>query len=163
MLLLAVIIILFQGGRFADKFIVQDWPPVIGWGLAFAAVVVVVDVLISGWVPEDVTDDGGINELLFRSRPLWQIALLSLVVAVCEELLFRGAIQAAWGPYWTSIFFAAIHFRYLRHWLMTGMVFCISYGLGWIYIHTGTLWTAILAHFAIDFVMGCIIRYRRES
>jgi membrane protease YdiL (CAAX protease family) len=88
---------------------------------------------------------------------------MSFGVAFCEELLFRGAIQHAWGAYWTSVLFAAIHIRYLRHWLMTGLVFCISYGLGWVYVRTGTLWTPVIAHFLVDFVMGCIIRYRKES
>jgi len=50
----------------------------------------------------------------------------------------------------------------LQHWLMTGLVFGISYGLGWIYIQTGSLWTPIAAHFIIDFVMGCLLRYRRK-
>jgi CAAX amino terminal protease family. len=43
------------------------------------------------------------------------------------------------------------------------MVFSISYGLGWIMEYTGTLWTPILAHFLVDFIMGCIIRFRREE
>jgi membrane protease YdiL (CAAX protease family) len=126
-------------------------------------VVLGIDLLISRWVPKEVTDDGGINQMLFGNRPVWQIAALSLVVAVCEEVLFRGAIQYAWGPYWTSILFAAIHIRYLQHWLMTGMVFGISYGLGWIYEQTGSLWTPIAAHFVIDFAMGCILRFSKEE
>jgi hypothetical protein len=133
------------------------------WGAVLAGGVLLSDLLISRFVPEEVTDDGGINELIFASRPFYQIALLALFVSFCEELLFRGAIQHAWGPYWTSVLFAAIHFRYLRHWLMTGLVFCISYGLGWVYLRTGTLWTPIFAHFIVDLVMGCIIRYRRDS
>lgn len=133
------------------------------WGVGFAAAVIALDLVVSRWVPPEVTDDGGINELLFRNRPLWHIAVISIVVSFCEELLFRGAIQAYWGPYWTSILFAAIHIRYLQHWLMTGLVFSISYGLGWIYEYTGTLWTPIIAHAVIDFVMGCILRYRRED
>jgi membrane protease YdiL (CAAX protease family) len=133
------------------------------WGIGFAMVVLAVDGLISRWIPEDVADDGGINDMLFRSRPLWHIAVLSFVVAVCEELLFRGAVQHWLGPYWTSILFAAVHVRYLKHWLMTGLVFSISYGLGWIAIRTGTLWTPIIAHFMIDFIMGAIIRYRGKT
>lgn len=133
------------------------------WGLSFAAVVLIADLFISRFVPKEVTDDGGINQMLFGNRTVWQIALLSLFVSICEELLFRGAIQHAWGPYWTSILFAAIHFRYLQHWLMTGLVFSISYGLGWIYEHTGSLWTPVIAHFAIDFVMGCILRFSKEE
>lgn len=49
-----------------------------------------VDFLLTHIVPEDSMDDGGINELLFGKRPLWHIVVISAVVAVCEELLFRG-------------------------------------------------------------------------
>lgn len=136
---------------------------IVMWGGLFAVLVLLTDVFAGRWVPEEVTDDGGINRMLFENRPVWHIVLISLIVAVCEEILFRGAIQHAIGAYWTSIVFAAVHVRYLKHWIMTGLVFSISYGLGWIYIQTGTLLTPILAHFIIDFVMGSIIRFRRES
>ncbi|WP_199614987.1 CPBP family intramembrane glutamic endopeptidase [Paenibacillus alkalitolerans] len=133
------------------------------WGAGFAGAVLAVDALISRWIPEDVTDDGGINDKLFGNRSILQIVLISFIVAVCEEMLFRGAVQHMIGPYWTSILFASMHFRYLRHWLMTGLVFSISYGLGWIAIQSGTLWTPIAAHFIIDMVMGLIIRFRRRA
>jgi len=160
-LLLGILIVFFQSRNVFDLF---AWPAdrsVWLWAVGFAAAAVVVDFLVSRWVPEEMMDDGGINEMIFRNRPLWHIALLSFVVAVCEELLFRGAVQHAFGPYWTSILFAAVHVRYLRHWLLTGLVFSISYGLGKLYMVTGTLWAPVAAHFAIDFIMGCFIRYRR--
>jgi len=133
------------------------------WGGGLALLVLLFDLSISRFVPEEASDDGGVNERIFRSRPIWHIAVISFVVAVCEELLFRGAVQHAFGPYWTSILFAAIHVRYLRHWIPTGMVFAISYGLGWIMEYTGALWAPIMAHFLVDFIMGCIIRLRREE
>jgi len=132
------------------------------WAAALAAAVIAFDLGISRWVPEEAMDDGGVNERIFRKRPIWHIALISLVVAVCEELLFRGAIQSSIGPYWTSILFAAIHVRYLRHWIPTGMVFGISYGLGLLYEFSGTLWAPIMTHFLFDFIMGLIIRLRRD-
>ncbi|MGG1313502.1 MULTISPECIES: CPBP family intramembrane glutamic endopeptidase [Cohnella] len=132
------------------------------WAAALAAAVIAFDLGISRWVPEEAMDDGGVNERIFRKRPIWHIALISLVVAVCEELLFRGAIQSSIGPYWTSILFAAIHVRYLRHWIPTGMVFGISYGLGLLYEFAGTLWAPIMTHFLFDFIMGLIIRLRRD-
>lgn len=162
-LIVAVVILLFQKQQLSAIFSIAPGYRILVWSICFAAAVLVVDLLISSKVPPEVTDDGGINEKIFKNRPLWHIALLSLVVAICEELLFRGAIQASWGPYWTSILFAAIHIRYLQHWLMTGLVFGISYGLGWIYIQTGSLWTPIAAHFLIDFIMGCILRFRSEE
>jgi len=162
--LFGIIIIMFQrDNRFVDAWITTAAFDVFLWGGGFAAAVLLTDWAVSRFVPEHVTDDGGINEKIFRFRPLWHIAFISLIVAICEEVLFRGALQHVMGPYWTSIVFAAIHIRYLRHWIMTGLVFSISYGLGWIYIQTGTIWTPIFAHFAIDFIMGCIIRYRRDD
>ncbi|MCR8634428.1 MULTISPECIES: CPBP family intramembrane glutamic endopeptidase [Paenibacillus] len=160
---IACIVMLFQKPSLGAMLSLEKGIYIPIWGIAFAAAVLLVDILVSRWVPAEVMDDGGINEMIFKNRPLWHIALLSLIVAICEEWLFRGAIQASWGPYWTSILFAAIHIRYLQHWIMTGLVFSISYGLGWIYIQTGSLWTPIIAHFVIDFIMGCIIRYRRED
>ncbi|RAV18558.1 CPBP family intramembrane glutamic endopeptidase [Paenibacillus contaminans] len=162
-LVIGLIVFFFQKNKFWEHLSFGEPLKIIGWGLGFAAAFIAVDLLISRFVPEDVADDGGINEKLFGRRPIWHIALISAVVAICEELLFRGAVQHAFGAYWTSILFAAIHIRYLRHWIMTGLVFGVSYGLGWIYEQSGTLWAPIIAHFAIDFVMGCMIRFRREA
>ncbi|MFC5403849.1 type II CAAX prenyl endopeptidase Rce1 family protein [Cohnella soli] len=162
-LIIGIAWLLFQGRNpFVLFELPEDWSFAI-WGAGLAALVLVFDLAISRFVPEEASDDGGINEKLFRNRPVWHIAALSLIVAVCEETLFRGAIQHALGPYWTSILFAAIHVRYLRHWVPTGMVFGISYGLGWIMIQTGTILAPILAHFLVDLTMGCIIRFRREQ
>jgi len=161
--IIGIVVVFFQSRSAIGLFKLPTSPAAWGWAALFAAAVLALDWLIARWVPEDVTDDGGINKKLFGRRPLWHIALLSLIVAICEELLFRGAVQHAFGPYWTSILFAAIHVRYLRHWLMTGMVFAISYGLGKLYVWTGSLWAPIAAHFLIDFVMGCIIRYRKDE
>lgn len=158
-LLIGLIIVLFQRNNPLRLLAPADPAKTFLWGAGFAAVVLAGDFLISRFVPEEVTDDGGVNERLFGNGPVWHIVLISLVVSICEEFLFRGAIQHAWGPYWTSILFAAIHIRYLQHWLMTGMVFGISYGLGWIYLQSGTLWSPILAHFVIDLTMGLILRF----
>lgn len=162
-LFIGMILLLFQRNNPLHFLALPDPGKAVVWGIGFALAVLISDLLITRFVPEEVTDDGGVNQRLFGNRPVWHIAVLSLIVAFCEELLFRGAIQHAWGPYWTSILFAAIHVRYLRHWLMTGMVFGISYGMGWIYIRTGTLWCPVIAHFTIDFVMGLILRFRKET
>lgn len=135
----------------------------VAWGLGLAAIMLAVDFLLTYVVPEESMDDGGINQLLFGKRPLWHIVLIAAVVSICEELLFRGAVQHSFGPYWTSILFAVIHVRYLRHWIPTGWVFLSSYGLGYIYIHSGSLWAPILCHFFIDLFSGLVIRYRRET
>jgi len=162
-LLIGCIWILFQHRNPLRLIFLPEGYEFLVWGAGLAAAVVAVDLLLSRWIPEEASDDGGVNERIFRTRPVWHIVLLSLIVAVCEEVLFRGAVQHSFGPYWTSILFAAIHVRYLKHWIPTGLVFAISYALGWIYIRTGTLWAPIAAHFIIDTVMGLIIRYRRDA
>lgn len=155
--------VLFQHQNLIQLFTLPKELAFLLWGIGFAVAVIAVDLLISRFIPEEAADDGGVNDRIFRRRPIWHIAVISFVVAVCEELLFRGAVQHAIGPYWTSIVFATIHVRYLRHWIPTGLVFSISYGLGWIYIESGSIWAPIIAHFLIDLIMGLIIRFRRES
>lgn len=162
-LIIGIVIVLLQG---RNVFRLFEWPSsdnFLLWGAGLAALLMAVNLALSKFVSEEATDDGGINERMFQNRPVWHIAALAFIISVCEELLFRGAIQHAFGAYWTSILFAAIHVRYLRHWVPTGLVFAISYGLGWSMTHTGTIWTPIFAHFLIDFIMGCIIRFRREK
>ncbi|QAY66190.1 CPBP family intramembrane glutamic endopeptidase [Paenibacillus protaetiae] len=161
-LIIGLIWLLFQRQNIFHLFKLPGNWEFAAWGAGLAAAVVAADLLLAKWVPEEASDDGGINEMLFRRRPIWHIVLICLVVSICEELLFRGAVQHSFGPYWTSIIFAAIHVRYLRHWIPTGLVFSISYGLGWIYIQTGTIWAPIVTHFIVDLIMGLIIRYRRE-
>lgn len=161
--IIGLIVVLLQGRNAIDIF---RWPGTYEfalWGGGLGMLVLLANLAISRFVPEEAQDDGGVNERMFRKRPIWHIAALAAIISVCEELLFRGAIQHAFGPYWTSILFAAIHVRYLRHWIPTGLVFSISYGLGWAMVQTGTIWTPIFAHFLIDFIMGCIIRLRREK
>lgn len=162
-LIIGIIIVILQGRNVIDLF---AWPTTwefAVWGGGLGVAVILVNLGISKFVPEEAADDGGVNERMFKGRPVWHIAILALIIAICEELLFRGALQHMFGAYWTSILFAAIHVRYLRHWIPTGLVFSISYGLGWTMTYTGTIWAPIAAHFLIDFVMGCMIRLRREE
>ncbi|OMF73083.1 CPBP family intramembrane glutamic endopeptidase [Paenibacillus glucanolyticus] len=162
-LIVGLIWILFQKRNPFELFVIPKEVEFVYWGLGLAAAMLIVDFVLSRFVSEDSMDDGGINEMLFRNRPVWHIFVIALIVSVCEELLFRGAVQHAFGPYWTSILFALIHVRYLKHWLPTGWVFLSSYGLGYVYIHTGTLWAPILCHFLIDFISGMLIRFRRKE
>jgi len=161
--IIGLVWIFLQGQNILEVFRIPDGYEFLLWAAGLAAAVVAFDIGISRWIPDDAKDDGGVNERIFRARPLWHIALLCAVVSICEELLFRGALQHAFGPYWTSIVFAAIHVRYLKHWIPTGLVFAISYGLGLLMTLTGTIWAPIVTHFLVDLIMGIIIRYRREE
>ncbi|WP_433946406.1 lysostaphin resistance A-like protein [Paenibacillus sp. SN-8-1] len=162
-LLIGLVILFFQKQSVVSLLKFPNDPGFFYWGAGLAGVMFLIDLVLSKVIPEESMDDGGINEMLFRTRPVWHIIVIAAFVAICEELLFRGAIQHAFGPYWTSIIFAIIHIRYLKHWIPTGWVFLSSYGLGYIYIHSGTLWAPILCHFIIDLVSGLIIRFRRDK
>lgn len=160
-LLVGAIWIIFQKRNVLELFAWPNSLHVLWWGLGLAAAMLLVDLLLSRVMPEDAMDDGGINQMLFQNRPIWHIVCIAAIVSICEELLFRGAIQYSFGPYWTSILFAVIHIRYLRHWIPTGWVFLSSYGLGYIYVHTGSLWAPIICHFVIDLISGLALRFRR--
>lgn len=163
-LIIGLVWVFFQHQNFLSLLSIPDEiVDVLFWGGGLALAAVAADFFLSRLVPDELADDGGINEKIFANRPVWHIAVICLVVGFCEELLFRGAVQHAFGPYWTSIIFAVIHVRYLKHWIPTGLVFCISYALGWIYIKTGTIWAPMFAHFLFDFIMGLMIKYRREA
>ncbi|AOZ91397.1 CPBP family intramembrane glutamic endopeptidase [Paenibacillus crassostreae] len=162
-LVIGIIWLLFQKRNIFDLFSLQNNDNFVAWGMGLAGCMLIIDFFLSKIMPEDSMDDGGINHMLFGKRPVWHIICIAAIVAICEELLFRGAIQYAIGPYWTSIIFAVIHIRYLKHWIPTGWVFLSSYGLGTIYILSGTLWAPILCHFIIDVISGMMIRFRREE
>lgn len=162
-LIIGLIIMFFQKRNLLTVIKLPQNVDFLLWGAGLTAIVFSIDFLLSRFVKEEYLDDGGINQMLFRNRPIWHIAIISIIVAICEELLFRGAIQHGIGPYWTSILFALIHVRYLRHWIPTGWVFLSSYALGYIYIQAGTIWAPIVCHFLIDFISGLVIKYRREK
>lgn len=137
------------------------------WSAVCCLLAMIMNVILTPLVPESEQPNDDLVMRLAKGIPLWHLAWICLVVGFCEELLFRGALQYSLGPYWTSILFALIHVRYLKHWVLTGMVFLISYGLGLLYEYTGNLWSTIVAHACYDFIMFIFIRYhiggRHES
>ncbi|MDR6224535.1 CPBP family intramembrane glutamic endopeptidase [Desmospora profundinema] len=154
---LAVVLLWWQERLSGDLF---GWSDVRAWlwGIGVGLCVVAVDWILTRWVPTSWVDDGGINEALFRNLSMPMIALIALMVAVAEELLFRGALQYWLGVVGTSLLFVLIHFRYWKRWLLLVLLFGVSLILGWMVEWTGSLASAIAAHFTIDFVMGILIR-----
>lgn len=131
-------------------------------GIGFAGVVLLIDLVLMKLLPKEYVDDGGVNERLFRDVNVAQIALIALLVAFVEEWLFRGVIQQIIGLFWASILFAAIHYRYLHKWIYAMLIVFISFGFGYLYEWTGSMWSVISAHFLIDFILGIAIRYKRS-
>ena len=122
--------------------------------------VVIVDLVLMKILPAKYYDDGGLNERMFQRRPLFQIALIAAVVAIGEEILFRGVIQTHLGLILSSLIFAFVHYRYLFNWFLFVNITALSFFIGFIYLQTGNVLVTIFMHFLIDFLLGCIIKFK---
>ncbi|PLT28301.1 CPBP family intramembrane glutamic endopeptidase [Peribacillus deserti] len=129
-------------------------------GLPAGLLVVALDIFLMKVIPKHLYDDGGINERVFKCLSIPMLILVPLVIAFCEELLFRGVIQTHTGLAWASIIFAMVHYRYLFKWYLLVNMVVLSFFIGFIYSSTGNLMVSIMMHFIIDFLLGLIIRYR---
>lgn len=143
--------------EFIELWILTD-ARIIGYGIAVALLVIVVDTIITTLVPSHLVDDGGINKKLFEKRTIPHIIILTVLIAISEELLFRGVLQTQLGIWVASLVFAILHFRYLSKWILFIMVILISFLLGIVYEITESLYTTIIAHFLIDLVFAIQIR-----
>jgi membrane protease YdiL (CAAX protease family) len=98
---------------------------------------------------------------LFARCRLWEMAGISLIAGIGEELLFRGLLQqglADWlGPprgVWLALLVSSLLFG-VGHWLCTGyavLAAVIGAYLGLLLIGTGNLLVPATAHALYDFV-----------
>ncbi|MUV39752.1 uncharacterized protein JNUCC1_03636 [Lentibacillus sp. JNUCC-1] len=130
------------------------------YGVGAGLVVICADLVLMKVFPERFFDDGGINKRLFQSRPFGGIFILAAVVAIAEEMLFRGAIQTVFGYFTASILFTLVHIRYLKKPVLFVSILFVSFYIGYMYEITGNILVTIAAHFTVDFVLGCLIRFR---
>ena len=135
-------------------------PNILLVGGTASLIVVLVDLIFMKLLPEKYYDDGGLNERIFQKRPFHQIAVIAAVVAIGEEILFRGVIQTHFGLIASSLLFALVHYRYLFNWFLFVNIIALSFLIGFIYSQTGNLLVTIFMHFLVDFLSGCIIRYK---
>ncbi|MFJ7746017.1 lysostaphin resistance A-like protein [Peribacillus sp. NPDC097295] len=132
-------------------------------GVPAGILVVMFDVSLMKVTPASYQDDGGVNERIFRSLPYFMIFIVALVVAVSEEILFRGVIQTHIGLLWTSLIFAVVHYRYLFNWFLFLSVMVLSFFIGFLFEWTQNILVTITAHFLIDFILGILIRRKYEA
>jgi uncharacterized protein len=132
-------------------------------GITAGLLVVLLDLFLMAVVPKAYYDDGGLNEKIFRNRKIYHIALIALIVAFSEELLFRGIIQTELGLISASIIFALIHYRYLFNWFLLLNIITLSFVIGLIYQWTENLAVTFVMHFVIDFLLGCIIMVNNKK
>lgn len=92
--------------------------------------------------------------LLQNFDTVWHWFLLAMSAAVGEEILFRGAVQPAFGIWLTAALFAVIHVQYGFS-PITTVVFVIGVILGYIrQRHNTTM--ALFIHFGYNFVLGLL-------
>lgn len=128
-------------------------------GIGVGLVIVCINVILAKILPKEWLDDGGINVRVFRSLSMLERTFLCFIVAVSEELLFRGVLQSALGLLIASTIFALIHFRYLQKPVLFLNVLSVSILLGILFYVTNNVVVTIVVHFVVNFVLGTIIRY----
>lgn len=155
--------ILFDSfNEFEGLFIWKDWN-ILLVGLTAGAAVVVMDFIFMRYLPKSYYDDGGLNERIFKNRSVVQIMLIAAMVAISEEILFRGVIQTNTGLIISSIIFAVVHYRYLFNWFLFINIILLSFLIGYIYMVTNNLVVTIVMHFFIDFILGIIIKFKTQA
>jgi membrane protease YdiL (CAAX protease family) len=80
------------------------------------------------------------------------IATIALSAGICEETLFRGAMQPRLGVLWTSLVFAAVHTQYGLS-LDAVAVFILAIGLGLVRRFTNTT-TSTTCHVVYNTLVG---------
>ena len=133
------------------------------YGLIPGLIIVMIDLILMYSLPARYFDDGGINEKVFQNRSIGDIFMIALIVAVSEELLFRGVIQTTFGYIIASIIFSLVHFRYLKKPALLISVLFISFYIGYLFELTGNLFVTITTHFIVDFLLGLIIRFKKRG
>src|SRR5699024_13327 len=150
---LAVILSVFlfdQISHWLDLFVFDAYQ-IFYYGFLAGLLIVFIDLLLMTILPKRHFDDGGINERIFKNRSVSHIFIIALIVAISEELLFRGVIQTVFGYLIASTLFALVHVRYLKKPVLLVSVLLISFYLGYLYKITGNLFVTITAHFLVDF------------
>lgn len=159
-LVLAILLayILFDSYNEFFSLFVFDWEEIVLLGVVPGIIVVAIDIFLIKILPKSAYDDGGINQRIFTSLNIPQIFILSIIVAVSEEMLFRGILHTFLGFIIASTIFALIHFRYLNKIALLISIFLLSFLIGYMYELTNNLLVPIAAHFCIDFLLGSYYR-----
>jgi CAAX protease family protein len=93
---------------------------------------------------------GAISYFEYHGASLAVLLVFAVMAGICEEALFRGALQPRTGIIWAAALFATIHTQYFLTPIL-GMVFVIGLALGLLRRHLNTT-TAMIAHGTYDLV-----------
>jgi membrane protease YdiL (CAAX protease family) len=101
---------------------------------------------------------------LFRACTLLDLAAISLLAGVGEEMLFRGVLQDVFSRWLdpslalvlASVLFGLLHLITPTYALLAALMGAY---LGWLYAQTGNLFVAIMVHALYDFfALGYVVR-----
>ncbi|GAB3052683.1 CPBP family intramembrane metalloprotease [Virgibacillus ainsalahensis] len=138
-----------------------DIKEILLYGIVTGLIIVIMDMILIFVFPKRYYDDGGINERIFKNQSIRYIVLISFMVAVSEEILFRGVVQTTFGYVFASFLFALVHIRYLKKTVLLISVLFVSFYIGYMFELTENLAVTIAAHFTVDFLLGLFIRFKK--
>ncbi|ADI15672.1 Abortive infection protein [Truepera radiovictrix DSM 17093] len=75
---------------------------------------------------------------------------LATLTATAEELFFRGALLPVLGVWGQALVFGLLHPMPKRGWSYPLYTFVAGAAFGYAVLVTGSLWTSLLAHFAVN-------------
>lgn len=162
--MLALLLSVFLFDNFFDwqNYFIWNTKEILYYGILPGLIIVSVDFILMRVFPKSAFDDGGMNERIFQRQSVFNIFVISFVVAVSEEFLFRGVIQTTFGYVFASILFAVVHVRYLKKPVLFLSVVFVSLYIGYIFLITENLIITITIHFVVDFLLGLYIRFKSE-
>jgi membrane protease YdiL (CAAX protease family) len=122
---------------------------------AFIGIIQGLDWLNHVWSPDTARRIDSTTQHLFGgldTRNPAGVVALALLPAICEELLFRGALQPRIGLVATAVLFTSIHTQYGISFDLLG-IFVLALGLGLIRKYTNTT-TSAACHFSYNLLIG---------
>lgn len=139
---------------------VFNYRDIIVFGLFAGIIVVMIELSMYKYLPKHLFDDGGINEKVFKHATIVDVFMIAFVVAICEEILFRGVLQSAFGYIIASTLFVLMHYRYLKKIVLFTVLVAISFFIGYLFELTNNLLVTMMFHFTVDFLLGLYIAKR---
>jgi membrane protease YdiL (CAAX protease family) len=135
------------------------WHAVLAFAVAgiFLAVLIGIDSANHFLLPSTAERVDAVNTHVFGEiarAGLVGTTLIALLPGICEDLLFRGAVQPRLGLVPTALLFTSIHQQYGLSLDLVG-IFIVALALGLIRKYTNTA-TSILTHVAYNFIGGVL-------
>jgi membrane protease YdiL (CAAX protease family) len=163
-------LVMFHLGKVPFKLVLNQVSPLWIQIAAGAATGLVIGILC-GWLVTRISFFESVLELIrdmtvkYRLNYL-DIVIISLTAAVCEEFLFRGALQRLWGVWPVSVLFILLHGYFNpRNLKMTAygvIMLALSALIGYSYKYLG-MYAAIIFHFVFDVAAMSMVKIKAED